>query len=283
MPQLQTSKGTVFYDEQGSGEPLLLLHANPGDPRDFDAVLPALAEKYRVIRLAWPGYGEAPPPLPPSAASAVMFAELLEQFVLKQDLSNLRIIGNSVGGFAAARLALHQPERVRALVLVSPGGFTTHTFWTRLFCRMKGSERVTRWLNGLMAFLYLRLKTPATLAMRARARGEQRSPDAVAVNAALWRSFLQPEHDLRMAARDIRAKTLVLGGRRDPLIPAEESSVAAHTIPRANFIVLPCGHAPFAEMPDMFLAAVLPFLERCGQPAPASDVDGGGALLRATA
>jgi pimeloyl-ACP methyl ester carboxylesterase len=262
MPQLQTFKGTVFYDEQGSGEPLLLLHANPGDPRDFDAVLPALLEKYRVIRLTWPGYGEAPAPLPPSAASAMMFAELLEQFVVKMDLSNLRIIGNSVGAYAAMRLALSRPERVRALVLVSPAGFTEHNRFTRFFCDFKGREGVTRLLNGLMAFFYLRVKTPVVQAMRARASLEQRQNVPVAVNAALWRSFTHPEHDLRAGARFIQTKTLVISGRRDPLIPVAEGRLAASTIPRANFIVLPCGHAPFAEVPEKFLAVALPFLER---------------------
>jgi pimeloyl-ACP methyl ester carboxylesterase len=262
MLQLQTSKGTVCYDDHGSGEPLLLLHANPGDPRDFDAVLPALAARYRVLRISWPGYGEAPPPLPPSAASAMMFAELLEQFVLALDLRHLSVIGNSVGAYAAARLALAQPERVQALVLASPAGFTAHNFWTRLFCRFKGREKVTRWLNGLMAMLYLRVKTPVVLAMRERARLEQRQPDAVAVNAALWRSFLRPDIDLRSVARGIDAHTMVISGRRDPLIPVQEGRLAAGTIPRANFIVLPCGHAPFAEMPETFLAVVQPFLER---------------------
>ena len=109
MPQLQTFKGTVFYDEQGSGEPLLLLHANPGDPRDFDAVLPALATKYRVIRLTWPGYGDAPPPLPPSAASAMMFAELLEQF------------GARAGTGAGLARGLHHAQPLHADVLQLQG------------------------------------------------------------------------------------------------------------------------------------------------------------------
>lgn len=267
MPDLQTYRGTVHYDEQGSGEPLLLLHANPGDPRDFDAVLPALAARYRVIRIAWPGYGESPPPLPPSSATAMQYAELLEQVVLKLDLKELRIVGNSIGAYAAACLALRRPERVCALVLVAPAGFTAHTWWTRLFCSFKGKEGVTRWLNGLMALLYLRVKTTVTLAMRARARVEQRSPEAVAVNAALWRSFLQPEFDLREAARFIEARTLVIGGRRDPLIPVRETERAAAAIPSSNLIVLPCGHAPFAEIPELFLAVTLPFLERCAEPA----------------
>lgn len=261
MTLIQTGAGVLHVDEQGQGEPLLLLHANPGDPRDFDAVLPALSERYRVLRVSWPGYGWSPAPEPPQSASAMLFADLLEALVLQLDLRNLRIIGNSVGGFAAARLAIRQPERVKTLVLVSPGGFTTHNFFTRDFCRFKGREYVTRGLNGLLARLYLRVKTPVTLAMRERARREQRSPPAVAVNAALWRSFVSADHDLRDSAPGIRARTLVIGGRQDPLIPARDSQTAARAIPGAGFIVMPCGHAPFAELPTLFLSVVLPFLE----------------------
>lgn len=261
MSLIQLEGGVLHVDEQGAGEPLLLLHANPGDPRDFDAVLPALSEQYRVLRVSWPGYGWSPAPEPPASATAMLFAGLLEQLVLKLDLRGLRIIGNSVGAFAAACLAISQPERVQALVLVSPGGFTAHGFFTRDFCRFKGREYVTRALNGFMARLYLRHKTPVTQAMRERARREQRSPAAVAVNAALWRSFIHPDHDLREAAKVIRARTLVIGGKRDPLIPAQESRTAAAVIPGAHCIILPCGHAPFAELPELFLAVVLPFLE----------------------
>lgn len=267
MPELQTYRGTVHYDEQGSGEPLLLLHANPGDPRDFDAIVPALARHYRVIRLAWPGYGESPAPLPPSSATAMQYAELLEQFVLKMDLKGLRIIGNSLGAYAAACLALRRPERVGALVLVAPAGFTTHTRFTEFFCKLKGSERFTRWFSGLLALFYLRVKTAVTQAMRERARGEQRRPEAVAVNAALWRSFLRPEFDLREAAQYIEAKTLVIAGRRDPLIRVVDAVCADNVIPTSNLIVLPSGHAPYAEVPELFLAVTEPFLARCLAPA----------------
>lgn len=261
MSLIQLDAGILHVDEQGTGEPLLLLHANPGDPRDFDAVLPALSERYRVLRVSWPGYGWSPAPEPSSAATAMLFATLLEQLVLKLDLSGLRIVGNSVGGYAAARLALSQPQRVKSLVLVSPGGFTEHSFFTRDFCRFKGREYVTRALNGFLAWRYLRHKTPVTIAMRERARREQRSPAAVAVNAALWRSFILPEHDLRALAAGMSVPVLVLGGRYDLLIPATESRRAAALIPGAHCIILPCGHSPFAEIPEIFLAAVLPFLQ----------------------
>ncbi|MGH8494182.1 MAG: alpha/beta fold hydrolase [Moraxellaceae bacterium] len=260
MSLIQLDAGLLHVDEQGAGEPLLLLHANPGDPRDYDAVLPALSAHYRVLRVSWPGYGWSPAPEPPSSATAMLFASLLEQLVLKLDLSGVRLIGNSVGAYAALRLALAQPQRIKKLVLVSPGGFTEHTFFTRDFCRFKGREYVTRALNGVLAWRYLRHKTPVTNAMRERARREQRSPAAVAVNAALWRSFITPEHDLRSVAPQVSVPTLVLAGRYDPLIPAAESRRAAELIPGAHCVVLPCGHAPFAEIPESFLALVEPFL-----------------------
>ena len=55
MPEIQLSCGTVHYSESGAGTPMLLLHANPGDARDFEAVIPALSQRYRVIAMDWPG------------------------------------------------------------------------------------------------------------------------------------------------------------------------------------------------------------------------------------
>ncbi|MDP2228588.1 MAG: alpha/beta hydrolase [Moraxellaceae bacterium] len=262
MPLITTPVGVVHIEESGSGEPLLLLHANPGDPQDFDAVLPLLEEKYRVIRVSWPGYGQGPAPQPPSSATAMQFAELLVQLVRTLDLVHVRVIGNSVGGYAAAWLALVMPERIEALVLVSPGGFTEHSGFSRWFCHFKGRENVTRWLNPWLPYLYLRVKTPVVQAMRARAAGEQNVPVPVAVNAALWRSFIDPAHDLREAAMAIRARTLVVSGRHDPLIPPRDGANAARAIHGAQHVVMPCGHAPFAELPELFLAVVQPFLAR---------------------
>lgn len=261
MPLLALTSGTVFVEETGQGQPLLLLHANPGDARDFDAVRPALAEHFRVISLSWPGYGQAPAPEPPASASVMLFAQLLQELAVAMDFSELVIIGNSVGAYAAVDLALAQPLRVQKLVLVAPGGFTAHNFFTRDFCRFKGREYVTRLLNGPLGWLYLRHRNACTQAMRARAFGEQRTPAAVAVNAALWRSFIAPEHDLRERARALRLPVLVLGGRYDPLIPAQDCRTAAALIPGAHAVILPCGHAPFAELPELFLDIVLPFIK----------------------
>lgn len=258
MPQLQLSSGVVHYRDEGSGPPLVLLHANPGDSRDYAAVMPALAQRHRVIALDWPGYGASAMPSAPETRDAMFFHGVLREFLQRLALPPCVIIGNSLGGNAAARLALSDPALVRALVLVAPGGFTPHNVVTRAFCRLQGS----RWAlpPRLWARLYLRRRSAVTDAMLERAGGEQSQPACLALNRAVWRSFARPEHDLRATAGEIRVAVLLMFGRDDPAIPAhKDGRVAARCLPQARVEVMPCGHAPFAELPEAFLARVQAF------------------------
>src|SRR5437868_3351254 len=116
MKTIRTRTGNVAYEIFGNGLPLILLHANPGDHRDYEAVIPALAQDYQVIAVDWPGYGESPAPQPPKSASAMLFADVLEDVISGLGLERVALIGNSVGGFAAARFASTHPEKVEALV-----------------------------------------------------------------------------------------------------------------------------------------------------------------------
>lgn len=259
MRTVALSTGPLAYVEQGAGPPLVLLHANPGDRRDYDAVIPTLAERFRVMALDWPGYGESMAPADVEAVSIPWLVEVLREFLDALALSSVILVGNSIGGTVAARLALASPERVQALVLVAPGGFTPHTWLTRRFCAWQGS----RWSlpPALFARLYLHRRTPTVRAMLDRAATIQSTPTRRALNRALWRRFVLPESDLREAARACSTPTLLLFGTRDPTIPAaRDGAVAARTVPGASFVALPCGHAPFAELPDRFLAEVEAFL-----------------------
>jgi pimeloyl-ACP methyl ester carboxylesterase len=102
--------------------------------------------------------------------------------------------------------------------------------------------------------------------MLQRARTEQATPERLAMSRALWRSFGQADNDLRPIAANIRAPTLLLFGEKDPAIPAKkDGKVAAGCIPHAQFATLPCGHASFAEVPDLFLQKVQPFLAQCSR------------------
>jgi pimeloyl-ACP methyl ester carboxylesterase len=191
----------------------------------------------------------------------MLFAETLAELVSELDLEDAILIGNSVGGYAALRLALDDPKRVAALVLVDTGGFTRHNIVTRAFTALKGRESVTRLIGPRFTRTYLRRRNALVDAMIARADDARLVPSRVAVDAAVWRSFLRPEHDLRERVSGLAVPTLLVWGKRDPVLPASrDGREARRRLPHARWALLDTGHAVFAEDPEGFLAAVLPFL-----------------------
>lgn len=261
MPFVALSQGHVHYHKVGQGLPIVCLHANPGDSQDFAAISAKLAQDYCVITLDWPGFGLSPQPANPEGLTAITFAELLAEFVEALNLPPCVLMGNSVGGFAATSLAITQPARVLGLILVSPAGFTPHNVITRLFCRLQGSRFSIP--PALLAALYLRRSTEVTQAMRERARTLHATPETRAVYRALWRSFADPDLDLRERAQRIEQPTLLFFGKFDPLVPAfTDGRSAAQVLDHAEMHVTSTGHAVFAEQPEWFLNTIRPFLAK---------------------
>jgi 3-oxoadipate enol-lactonase len=109
--------GEVWADDSGGdGPPLVLLHPGVGDSRIWDPVLAGLTAKYRVIRYDARGFGQSPAP-------TVKFSLLrdLAAVLGHYGVQRAAFVGCSQGGGSALGLALEQPERVSALVLLCPG------------------------------------------------------------------------------------------------------------------------------------------------------------------
>lgn len=274
MPTLTLDQCTIHYQQynQKNGDehtknstPIVLLHANPGDSQDYAAVIPALTKNHTVIAFDWPGYGglsgfHQPVKALPSI-SPILFYDILLECLAALNITQAHVIGNSIGGNVAARLAATKPDMVKSLVLVSPGGFTKHNPLTKLFCQYQGSK------FGLSAHpfaqLYLRKRNPTTKAMLKRAKTVQSSAEAAALSRAMWQSFKTEKNNLLSLAKNITAPTLLFFGKYDPLIPAiTDGRQAQKCIRHAQKQVLPCGHAAFAEMPEAFLQVVEPFLDK---------------------
>ncbi|MFM8411601.1 MAG: alpha/beta fold hydrolase [Alphaproteobacteria bacterium] len=244
--------------ESGAGPGLVLLHANGGDHRDFEAIAGRLADSFRVHAIDWPGWGESDPAGSPTATG---YAALLPRILERLGGGPFILLGNSVGGFAAIHAAAARPDLVRALVLVDPGGFTPRWPGTIAACRAIGSESLAPAMMRLLPRLYLRRSGPAVDAIRSRSVAMSHEPGRVRAFASIWRSFATPEHDAREAAGRVAAPTLLVWGRRDPVLPwLVDGRRARRALPRAEVVSLPCGHQAFAEMPGEFLAAVEPFL-----------------------
>src|SRR3954453_11484102 len=111
MALLETATGPIAYDEQGVGDPVVLLSSGAHDRHDWDGLRTLLPASFRSIAPDWPGHGESP--LGETPATAMRFADVAEEMVERLAPKGAVLVGNSVGGFAAARLAIRRPELVR--------------------------------------------------------------------------------------------------------------------------------------------------------------------------
>jgi Predicted hydrolases or acyltransferases (alpha/beta hydrolase superfamily) len=259
MPKMTMSTTRVHYREAGAGPPVVMLHATLHDHHDFDAIFDAVAREFHAIAVDWPFHGESTQDsgLTPTA---MVLADVLEELVDALELGPAVFIGNSVGGYAAARLAIRRSGAVAALVLVNTGGFTPSTPATRAFCRVLGRSSVARRVMPTLVPRYMKPRTDNDRAVIAQARGRARTKAGAEVAAGLWRSFIAPEYDLRGEAAQITAPTLVMWGVKDVVLPLKAGVATHDALPNSEFVQFDTGHVPFSSDPDAVLARLLPFL-----------------------
>jgi pimeloyl-ACP methyl ester carboxylesterase len=260
MPTIDTPTGAIAYDEQGSGDTLVLLPSGAHDRHDFDELRERIAGRWRTIAIDWPGHGASYPGNVP--ASAMHLADVAESVVGQLAPDGAIVLGNSVGGFSAARMAIRRPELVRGLVIVDGGGFAGRPPHVRAFCALMAKPCFLRAIYPTFSSLYMRARTDADRRARDTGVRTTRHDPGLRAVSELWRSFASPEHDLREQAPTIAAPTLVIWGRRDPVIPVKVGRRIAATIPRAELVVLDTGHVPHTTDPDAFAEQLIPFAER---------------------
>jgi pyruvate dehydrogenase E2 component (dihydrolipoamide acetyltransferase) len=113
----------VRYARRGpdAGVPLLFIHGFGGDLDNWLFNLDALAEDAPVIALDLPGHGQSTPRLPGTTLADL--ARFVVHFLDQLEVGQVHLVGHSLGGAIAARMALDHPSRVASLALVSPAGF----------------------------------------------------------------------------------------------------------------------------------------------------------------
>src|SRR6201992_2224227 len=243
---VHTRAGVVAYSDVGEGPVVVLLHATLHDRHDFDAIMPVLQRDHRVIAVDWPGHGDSPSPnQPPSAA---LYADVLADVVAALDLPPAAFVGNSVGGFAAARLAITDPQRVSRLVVVHTGGFIA-TPLTNLYCRILGRPAVMKRVLPWSIRSYMKATSQNDRAVQERALARAHTREGVVLTAALWRSFAAPEHNLRPYADRITAPCLIVWGSKDTVALMRFGRATAAAIPGSRLEVLSTGHVVFSSDP----------------------------------
>ena len=259
MTLLDTTTGPIAYDARGGGNPIILLSSGAHDRHDFDDLRDLLPPRFRSIAADWPAHGESSPGEGPS--TAMRFADVAEEVVERLAPEGAVVVGNSIGGFAAGRLAIRRPELVRGLVLVDSGGFLGRGLQIRAFCALMARPRFLRAIYPWFANRYMRPGSEADRRARDTGIATTRQDPGLQAVSELWGSFASPEHDLRAGAASITAPTLIAWGKRDPVIPLKVGRKVAATIPGAQLEVFDTGHSPQVSDPQGFAATLVPFAD----------------------
>jgi pimeloyl-ACP methyl ester carboxylesterase len=265
--------------DTGSDRPaLLFLHGWSSNWQIFLLNIAAFMDTHRVLALDLPGFGASD--LPPEPLSIQGYARTVDAVCDTLGVERVSVVGNSMGGFVGAELALSFATRVDRLVLVSAAGLST--------------ERLPR-LPSLAAAHVVAAGTPyatrlqSSITRRPRLRRAAmqwavRYPEKVSVPLAheLVLSFGKPgfvaglqaimDYSYRERLPEIDIPVLVVWGRNDLLVPVTDAYAYAELI-GANArveVFEDTGHVPMLERPSRFNALLRGFL--AGEAAPEAGV-----------
>ncbi|HEX4100776.1 MAG: alpha/beta fold hydrolase [Pseudonocardiaceae bacterium] len=261
------------YLEAGTGAPLLLLHGYEQSASSWRWVIPALARTHRVLALSLPGHGDSAPAVGGYAPGRDL-APFVAGFLDTLGVGLLDVVGNSVGGAVALRLALADPARVRTLTLVSSAGLGRDVNpllalaaqpiigeLAILLSRMPGGDLQRTTMSAAMLFAQP-WRMPAEFVTEQHALGRRvgQLEAATAMARALFDVTGQREV-LLDRLHTVVMPTLVVWGACDYVLPAYQAHAAVDRLPAGQLSVFPdCGHLPHVECPDRFAAVLSEFL-----------------------
>jgi pimeloyl-ACP methyl ester carboxylesterase len=253
-------------------KPIVFVHGLSGSWPNWLEQLPAFASEHRVISLDLPGFGHSP--MPHETISISGYAHLVDRLLDQLGVDAAAVVGNSMGGFIGAELAITFPQRVERLVLVSAAGISTHS--------PRGSAQAVPALRRLERILMASAAWTAsksdTTMRRARLRDAAlgvviRHPSELSaalaaeqVRGAGKPGFLQGleaviDYEIRERLSEIACPTLIVWGERDRLINVRDAYVFAELIPNSRKVVFEdTGHMSMLERPREFNSLLEEFL-----------------------
>jgi pimeloyl-ACP methyl ester carboxylesterase len=260
-------------DRASATQPLVFVHGLSGSWQNWLEQLPVFAAERRVVALDLPGFGHSP--MPSGEISIAGYARLLDGLFDELALDAAAVVGNSMGGFIGAELAIAFPQRVERLVLVSAAGLSTY-----------GEPRAQRALPSLRRLERVLAGTAAWFASRSdavsrRARLRRATMNLVVAHPDRLPAPLAAEqmrgagkpgfmhalaavlgYDVRERLPGIACPTLIVWGDRDRLISVADADVFEELIPNSRKVIFEdTGHMSMLERPAAFNALLAEFLD----------------------
>jgi pimeloyl-ACP methyl ester carboxylesterase len=212
MNEVQLPQGTIRYREQGTGEPIVLVHGLLTNGELWREVIPRLAADFRVIAPDWP-LGSHRVPLQAGAdLSPLGVARLIADFMERLELDRVTLVGNDTGGAMCQLVAVHHPERLGRLVLTPCDAY--EEFPPKAFVPLMAAARVP----GAIFAILQSLRVPAARRLPLAYGWVSKRADA-----QLTRSWIEPALQSAAIRRDA-ASFLSRASNRYTLEAAERFS-----------------------------------------------------------
>jgi pimeloyl-ACP methyl ester carboxylesterase len=281
---VQVDGTPVNYVDIGSGErePVVFVHGLGGQWQNWLENIPRVAQDRRVVALDLPGFGLTAEPR--DRITIPGYGRFVDALCERLDLGQAAMVGNSMGGYIAAEVAIQFPTRVSRLVLVSAAGissaatiqapiltagrlFTAIVTYSAARHRKLAARPLTRHFSLALVARHPRL-LKADLAYEGFFKGAGKPGFDDALRASL-------DYDFRERLPEVSVPTLIVWGEKDAIIPVRDASEFERLIPDSRKVVMrDTGHIPMAERPQAFNDLLLEFLAETGAAEEKEPVEG---------
>ncbi len=263
----------IRYLTAGSGPPLLLLHGAGDNSLDRQWVMPDLAATHRVYAPDLPGSPDSARPT--AEYSPTFFERFVAAFLDALVIERAAVVGNSLGGLTALRLALSEPARVNTLILVDSAGLgrTVNPAFTTVNVPGLSEAAIPFWRTPVGAYQRAWGRTallfgyPPGSVSREWLAEQCRlalSPGYLEAHLSVLRALVDPggqREVLLDRLPHLEIPTLVVWGTCDRVFPHSQAREAVAHLPEGSLALIPdCGHMPHVECPDRFLAVLDEFI-----------------------
>lgn len=244
---LKVNNQEIYYQKLGTGKDLILLHGWKQDLSTFHSVAQDLKKHFTLWLIDLPGFGRSENPK--KDFTVLDYAETIAEFIKLNKLQKPNLLGHSVGGNIAIKLAAKNGELIDKLVLESSSGIRPKkTFYRNmLFILAK-------------IFKYL---TPNFFNIKQRIRKWfYRKLESDYLNAGNLKNTLTNilNEDLTALLPQIKNETLIIWGENDEQVKLKYGKLMYKLIPRSRIEILEnTGHFPHVENPGKFLYFVIDY------------------------
>jgi pimeloyl-ACP methyl ester carboxylesterase len=274
----------VNYVDIGEGElePIVFVHGLGGQWQNFLENIPRAAQERRVIALDLPGFGLTPEPR--DKITIPGYGHCVDALCKKLSLGRVDMVGNSMGGYVAAEVAIQFPKRIDQLILVSAAGITSADVARRpIYTAGRIATAIVSYAAARHRHIASRPKSrhlalalvarhPSLLRADLAYEGFFKGAGKPAFDDAL-RACL--EYDFRDRLPEIRQPTLIVWGEKDSIIPVKDAAEFERLIPDSRKVVMKdTGHIAMAERSQAFNDLMMEFLAETGPASANAAVEG---------